>query len=100
MKKRTFTNIRKWAEKMGYEVEDRNLVSWKPRIMVKVNEKLRFELEVRESTVYHSIRGMKGNAGGLYVTAHITGRNRSYDFHQASQRVAIESMESDIKQFA
>lgn len=96
--KRTLTNIRKWAEKMGYEIKDAPIVPWKPRVVVTVSDRLYFELEIRESTIYHSCRGgMQGNPAGLFVTTHEKGNYRTYAWHQRSQREAIEYMERDIK---
>jgi len=99
MTKKTFTKIRKWAEEMGYTVEDKNLVSWKPRVIVRANENIYFEAEINESTMYTSVRGgRKGNPAGLYITTHEKDNYRSYSWHQPSQRVAIEFMENRIEE--
>ena len=105
MAKRTFTKIRKWAEENGYKIEETWAYGDQDAIRVIVSEKQSFKLEVRKSTIYMSIRGQRGDCGGLYLTEELKREEgepyrRNYAFHQASQRVAIESMESDIKQLA
>lgn len=103
--RRTFTKIRKWAEENGYKIEETWAYGDQDAIRVIVSEKQSFKLEMRKSTIYMSIRGQRGDCGGLYLTEELKREEgepyrRNYAFHQASQRVAIESMESDIKQLA
>ncbi|UGO50874.1 hypothetical protein PQE70_gp021 [Bacillus phage vB_BanS_Nate] len=100
--KRTFTVIRKWAVAKGYTVEESWAYGDRPAIEIKVNEKLSFKAEMRSSTIYQSIRGQRGDAGGLYITEKIAREEgepyrRNYAFHKLSQREAIESMEHDVK---
>lgn len=91
--KKTFTKIRKWAEAKGYEVKDSNYFN---KITVTINEKLSFTIDQRESTIYHSIRGRKGNAAGIYMAVNHDGRS-GYGFQQRSQKEMIEKMEQEIK---
>lgn len=99
---KTFTKIRKWAEEKGYKVEERNYS--RPSIRVVISEEQSFELDMRESTIYHSIRGMKGDCAGLYLAENLKPKSgkfiRSYSFHQRTQKEAIESMEKDIRDWA
>ncbi|UUV46906.1 hypothetical protein [Bacillus phage vB_BanS-Thrax4] len=100
--RRTFTVIRKWAEKMGYTVEDTWAYGDQDACRVVVSEKLSFKLEMRKSTIYQSIRGQRGDCAGLYLTEERKREEgepyrRNYAFHQRSQREAIEDMERDIK---
>ncbi|AZU98981.1 hypothetical protein pW2_156 [Bacillus phage pW2] len=100
--RRTFTVIRKWAEKNGYKVEDTWAYGDQDACRVIVNEKLSFKAEMRNSTIYQSIRGQRGECAGLYLTEERKREEgepyrRNYAFHMTSQKHAIENMESDIK---
>ncbi|UUV46373.1 hypothetical protein [Bacillus phage vB_BanS-Thrax2] len=102
--KRTFTVIRKWAEKNGYKVEESWAYGDQSAITIQINEQLSFKAEMRESTIYQSIRGQRGECAGLYITEkekHVQGQpyRRSYAFHKPSQKYAIEDMESKIKRW-
>lgn len=95
--KRTFTNIRKWAKEMGYEVQDKRGYGGAPQIKIIINDKLYFEAEMKESTIRHTIRGTQGSPSGLHITTFETGFNRHFAWHQRSQKDAISYMERDIK---
>lgn len=91
-----FTKIRKWATAKGFEVKDVVAYTTKPVIRVLINDDLYFEIDERESTIYHSIHGVRGNPKGLYLSTEGKGR-RGYAFHKTSQSSAIEDMENVIK---
>ncbi|PGO60663.1 hypothetical protein [Priestia megaterium] len=94
-----FTKIRKWADEKGFKVEDERGYGGQPCIRVIVNDKNEgFKLEMRESTIYHSVRGMKGERAGLYLELNKRG-HRTTGFYQESQTVAIEEMERDLENF-
>jgi hypothetical protein len=58
-----FKKIRVWAEAEGYKVKN-----WEGYQSITIfTEVGNFEVSHRESTIYHSIRGMRGNPKGLYV---------------------------------
>lgn len=100
MEKTKFTKVRKWAEEQGYKVQDKSY-SFKSAIKVIVDEENAFTCETRESTIYMSIRGVKGDAGGLYLTHEYKPKDgrfiRSYAFHKNSQKEMIEDMEDKIR---
>lgn len=95
-----FTKIRKWANEKGYKIEDAS-ISYIPAIRVIVDEENRFKCEERRSTVYMSIRGQKGDAGGLYLTHEYKPKDgrfvRPYGFWKASQKEMIEDIEREIQ---
>lgn len=93
-----FTKVRKWANKKGYEVKDIQRNGDQPGIYIIVNPKFRFELELRRSTIYQSVRGQKGSPKGLYLSA-MGEKTLGFSFFQGSQQQAIEAMESDIKKW-
>ena len=90
-KKKNFTKIRKWAKDNGFEVKDESY-GYQDAIKIIVNEKDYFTCEMRKSTIYMSIKGQKGSAGGLYV-----GLNGHHSFHQTTQDDAIRSMEESFE---
>lgn len=92
--KKVFTKIRKWAQEKGYTIEEHS-----KSISVKVNKKLSFTIENRESTIYRSIRGIKGNPKGIYLTE-FSQRFKSCGFsmHYKSQKNIIDRMEEVIEQ--
>jgi hypothetical protein len=97
---KTFTKIRKWAETNGYEVEERNVS--RPAITVRVNKELSFDLDERESTIYHSIKGIRGNCAGLYISTQARPDGkwiRPHSFHIGTQGKAIEEMEAEINHY-
>ena len=79
-----FVNVRKWAQEKGFKVTD-----WDDQrtITIQAGEK-RFVLQQRESTIYRSVRGIKGNPKGLYLSG-----VWKYAFKVASQKEAIQEME-------
>jgi hypothetical protein len=59
-----FKSIRKWAEQEGYKVKN-----WDGYQSITIfTEVGQFEVANRESTIYHSIRGMRGNPKGVYLS--------------------------------
>ena len=99
---KTFTKIRKWAENKGFKVEDVWAYGNKPAIQVTVNDDLHFKIEMRDSTIYHSVRGIKGDRAGMYMSSHRKPKDgryfRAYGFYQESQTYAIEGMENEIRE--
>jgi len=100
--RRTFTVIRKWAEKNGYKVEETYAYGDQPAIRVFINEKLSYKAEMQRSTIYMSIRGQRGEPAGLYITEERKREEgqpwrRDYSFHKPSQKYAIEEMDYTIK---
>lgn len=96
---KTFTKVRKWAQDNGYEVKDVRGYGGLPKIEITSPEFL-FELEMRESTIYYSVRGgMKGNRAGMYLSSVPNdGKfHRNYSFHKDSQKDAINDMKSEIE---
>ncbi|WP_416493639.1 hypothetical protein [Bacillus mycoides] len=49
---------------------------------------------MRESTIYHSIRGMRGRPKGMYLSS---GGRSSTALQQSTQGIAITTMENTIK---
>jgi hypothetical protein len=93
-----FTRIKNWAERKGFKIEE-GTSGTRPYIKVIVNNKNEgFKLEDRKSTIYRSIRGMKGKCAGIYLEVIQKGKTH-YDFHKTSQRNAIESMERDLERY-
>jgi hypothetical protein len=103
MTKKTFTKVRKWAEEKGYKVEETYAYGDKSAIKITVDEENSFKCEEQDSTIYMSIRGQKGNPGGLYLTHIYKPKDgkyyRNHAFHKRSQKEMIEDMESDIKKY-
>ena len=102
--RRTFTVIRKWAEANGYKVEETWAYGDQDAIRVRVNEKLSFKAETQRSTIYMSIRGQRGEAGGLYLTEeikHEEGKpyHRNYAFHKPSQKQMVADMTESIRRW-
>ena len=95
---KTFTKVRKWAEERGYKVEDVKGFGGLPCIVIHTvmeGHVIPFELEIRESTIYHSIRGMKGRPKGMYLS--VRGGRSSSALHQSTQGIAITVMENRMK---
>lgn len=96
-----FTVVRKWAEEKGYKIEDTFAYGDNKAIKVIINDEHSFKCETKKSTIYTSIRGQKGNCGGLYLTHEHKPKDgrfvRPYDFHKTSQKEMIQSMEREIK---
>lgn len=96
---RKYTIIRKWAKEKGYELNEETDYFNAPSIDIVVNEKLRFKLEVRFSTLHYSFhhKKIKGWREGLYLRTLNRITLDSTTFHQKSQKEAIKSMEERIK---
>lgn len=105
---KSFTKIRKWAEEKGYIVEDyKGLISDRQQVTIHATDDIKFQIENRESTVYQSIRGKRGNPKGIYLStnrfyADANGSGKAYwhsgyGFCHYTQKEIIESMETTIK---
>jgi hypothetical protein len=97
-----FTKIKKWAKENGYKVEDAYVYyQGTGAIRVIIDDHNSFKCEEQKSTIYMSIRGQRGSAGGLYLTYERKPSNgkfySDYGFHKLSQREMIEDMEETIK---
>lgn len=99
----TFTKIRKWAEEKGFVVEDKYGYGGKPCIHVYLGDRTGYAFDMRDSTIYMSIRGQRGNAGGLYMAQikpnkhNDVGIDVGYGFQERSQSYCIDKMEYDLK---
>ena len=100
MKDSKFTKIIKWAKENNYEVLDEiSEYSHEYRVTIRV-EDLKFEIENRESTIYHSIRGMKGKPKGIRLQTQRSGGveySRPFSDIYKTQSEVIEEMEYIIK---
>ena len=96
-----YTKVRKWAVENGYEVEDIvTAYTEKEQLRVIIDEEHSFLCETRDSTVYMSVKGRAGNAGGLYLTDEYKPKDgrlvRNYSFWKSSQRDIIDSIKDSI----
>lgn len=94
---KTFTKVRKWTKEQGHEIEDREAYGDEVCVVIRASlgdRVLSFRLEQRESTIYHSIRGMKGDPKGMYLS--VIGKRRCSSMLQSSQKEAITEMERFI----
>jgi len=99
-----FTRIIKWAKDKGYEIKDTYAYGDNKAVLIVVDEENSFKCETRDSTVYMSIRGQRGNAGGLYLTHKRKPKDgrfiRDYAFLQSSQKEMIMVMEGQIRKLS
>lgn len=98
------TKVIKWAEENNYQMIDRYSSSGYPAFEIIVDEVNSFKCETRDSTIYMSIHGQRGDIGGLYLT-HIykpkDGRfHRPYGFWKSSQNEMIAEMEITLSRYA
>lgn len=93
-----YTKVRKWAESNGFQVKEiwGAYSNGDECIEIIVNEELSFELEYRKSTIYHGVKGKKGDAKGLYLREHNEKGQMPYATRQYAQTDAIESMNTSI----
>jgi hypothetical protein len=91
-----FTKVKKWAEEKGFTVEE---VTYKEvAFLINVEPGRWFAVEVRESSRYYGVRrGWTGDAAGMYMTFHETGR-RSYSDRYDTQQEMIDAMERELRQ--
>lgn len=99
---KSFTKIRKWAEEKGFRVEEKSGYGGKPCIHVYTGDRTGYAFDMRDSTIYMSHRGQRGNAGGLYMAQirptkrNDVGIDVGYGFQERSQSYCIEKMEWDL----
>lgn len=93
MEKAKFTRIKKWATEKGYTITKG---SYSNSIRIFIDNSFNgFEISFHESTIYRSIKGMRGEPKGLYI-AEIRNNRLGYSFHKKSQSEIIEEMEYEI----
>lgn len=100
MKDSKFTKIIKWAKENNYEVTDEisNYLG-KYQVIIKVGS-IRFTVENKESTIYYSIHGMKGDPKGIRLETQVLEEGkykRPFSFIYKTQSEVIREMENDIK---
>lgn len=90
------SKIKKWADTNGYAVKE-HAISRDYQITVSIHKNLSFTVSERESTVYSSIRGKKGNPKGVYLAINDTSNFGSgYHFQYPSQKAIIDEMDEVI----
>lgn len=94
MLKTKFTRIKKWAEENDYPI----IESEELQMLKVVTEKVQFDISNRESSIYHSVKGLKGDRAGLYMSIRHKAQTYSsvYCFYY-SQKEIIETMEETLK---
>lgn len=96
----TFTKIIKWAESKGYQVRKSENINM---IHVKVNEKISFNIDSRESSVFRSCKGgLSGQPKGLFLGGELVNwKGESYRFSSdryTTQKELIMSLERKIRE--
>lgn len=100
MKDSKFTKIIKWAKENNYEtLDETSEYNHEHRVIIEVGN-LKFKIENKESTIYHSIHGMKGKPKGIRLqTQKLGGVNYSRPFSDIykTQSEVIKEMEYIIE---